>query len=156
MRCYFDCKWQQAILDVNEKWYWLGYSSPFNMPRRPTGEVEVQIYSFFNPGARCECVFNATPQVLYPLERDLVLVVQVAGWNPGPVWTGAENLGLTGTRYPALPARDDSLYRLTYPGPLLLRREKKKELSNRQTVISIYVKLLPWGFPSADWCCYLG
>jgi len=41
--------------------------------------TELQLYSFFNPGARWEWVFNATPQPLYPLERDLVIAVQVAG-----------------------------------------------------------------------------
>jgi len=29
---------------------------------------------------------------LYPMERDPVPIVQEAGWAPGPVWTGAENL----------------------------------------------------------------
>jgi hypothetical protein len=101
-------------------------------------------------------VFNATAQPLHPLEIDLVIVVQVAGWVPGPVWTSAENLGPTVIWSPDRPARDESLYRLSYPGPLLFRRAKKKELSNRQIVISIYVKLLPRGFPAADWCCYLG
>ena len=39
---------------------------------------------------------NATPQPLYPRERDPVPIVQEAGWAPGPVWTGAENLASTG------------------------------------------------------------
>ena len=40
-----------------------------------------------------------------------------AGWVPGPVWPGAENLATTGIRSPDPPARGDSLYRLRYPGP---------------------------------------
>ena len=28
--------------------------------------------------------------------KDPVPIVQEAGWAPGPVWTGAENLALTG------------------------------------------------------------
>jgi hypothetical protein len=28
---------------------------------------------------------------LYPRERDSVPILQEAGWNPGPVWTRAEN-----------------------------------------------------------------
>ena len=44
--------------------------------------VEVQLYSFFNLGARGP---------LYPRERDPVPVLQGAGWAPGQVWTGAEN-----------------------------------------------------------------
>ena len=42
-----------------------------------------------------------------------------AGWSPGTVSTGAENLALTGIRQPHLPPRSDSLYRLSYPGPLI-------------------------------------
>ena len=38
-------------------------------------------------------------------------------WAPGPVWTVAENLAPTGIRSPDRPARNESLYRLRYPGP---------------------------------------
>ena len=31
-----------------------------------------------------------------PLEKDLVPIVQEAGWAPGPVWMGAENLAPIG------------------------------------------------------------
>ena len=48
--------------------------------------------------------------------KDPVPIVQEAGWAPGPVWTGAENLASTGIRSPACPARSESLYRLSYPG----------------------------------------
>ena len=37
-------------------------------------------------------VVSVTPRPLYPQERDTVPIVQDAGWAPGPVWTGAENL----------------------------------------------------------------
>ena len=47
--------------------------------------VEVQLYSFFNLGARWGWVVNATPRPLYPLYTTL-------GGPPGPVWTVAENL----------------------------------------------------------------
>ena len=43
----------------------------------------------------------------------------MGGWAQGPVWTGAENLALTGIRFPDYPARSESLYRLGYPGPLI-------------------------------------
>ena len=39
--------------------------------------------------------------------------VQQAGWAPGSVWTGAENLASTGIRSPNRPARSQSLYRLS-------------------------------------------
>ena len=43
----------------------------------------------------------------YPLYRR-------AGWAPGPVWPGVENLAPTGIRSPDRPARSQSLYRLRY------------------------------------------
>jgi len=41
-----------------------------------------------------------------PRER----AVQDAGWAPGPVWTGAENLALTWIRSPYRPAPSESQY----------------------------------------------
>jgi len=49
--------------------------------------------------------------------KDTVPTVQEAGWSPGPVSTGAENLAPTGIRSPDRPARSQSLYRLRYPRP---------------------------------------
>jgi hypothetical protein len=37
--------------------------------------------------------------------KDPVPIVQEAGWAPGPVWTGAQNLALTGIRSLGRPAR---------------------------------------------------
>jgi len=50
-----------------------------------------------------------------PVGKDPIPIVQEAGWAPGPVWTGAENLTPTGNRSPDHPARSESLYRLHYP-----------------------------------------
>ena len=58
----------------------------------------------------------ATPRPLYP-RRDPVPIASKTGWNPGTVWTGAENLATTGIRYPDRPARSESLYRIRYPPP---------------------------------------
>ena len=44
--------------------------------------------------------------------KDPVPIVQEAGWVPGSVWTGAENLAPTEIRSPDRPVRSDSLYRL--------------------------------------------
>jgi hypothetical protein len=49
--------------------------------------------------------------------KDPVPIVYEAGWAPGPVWTGVKNLAPTGIRSPDRPARSESLYRLSYPGP---------------------------------------
>ena len=78
---------------------------------------KVKLSSFFNLGTRRGWVVNTTPRPLYPRDRDPVLIVQEAGWAPGPVATGAENLAPTAIRSPDRPARSESLYRLRYPGP---------------------------------------
>jgi hypothetical protein len=54
----------------------------------------------------------------FNLGKDPVPIVHEAGWVPRPVWTGAENLAPTGIRSPDRPASSESLYRLTYPGPV--------------------------------------
>ena len=84
------------------------------MPRRLRCGVNVQLFSFFNLGARCGWVVNATPQTLSTLGKDPVPVVQEAGW-PEPVWWGAGNLAPTGIRSPDCSAHIQSLYRLHYP-----------------------------------------
>ena len=44
-----------------------------------------------------------------PPGKEPVPIVQEDGWAPGPIWTGAENLALTGNRSPDLPGRSQSL-----------------------------------------------
>ena len=55
------------------------------------------------------------PRPLFTPGKDPVPIVQEAGWAPGPVWTGAENLAPTGIRSPDRPTRSQSLYRVRYP-----------------------------------------
>jgi hypothetical protein len=64
-------------------------------------------------------VANATPRPLSTPGKDPVCIVQEAGWAPGPVWTGAENLAPTGIRSLYCSARTEKLYRLSYRGPPL-------------------------------------
>jgi hypothetical protein len=68
-------------------------------------------------------VASPTPRPLYSLQKDPVPIVQEAGWAPGPVWTAAENLVPTGIRSADRPARSESLYRLSYPGPHISDRK---------------------------------
>jgi hypothetical protein len=49
--------------------------------------------------------------------KDLALIAQEAEWAPGPVWTCTKNLAPTEIRSPDRPARSESLYRLSNPGP---------------------------------------
>ena len=46
--------------------------------------------------------------------KDPVSIVQEAGWAPGPVWTGEENLASTGIPSPDLSARGVLVYRNYY------------------------------------------
>jgi len=57
---------------------------------------------------------GVTPQALFTPGKDPVPIVQEAGWAPGLVWTGAENLAATGIRSPDRPACSQLLYRLSY------------------------------------------
>ena len=60
---------------------------------------------FHDHGTRMGWGVSVTPRMLFTPGKDLVPIVQEAGWAPGPVWTGAENLASTGIRSPNLPAR---------------------------------------------------
>jgi len=48
--------------------------------------------------------------------KSLVPIVLEAGWAPGLVWTGAENLAPAGIRSSDRPACSESLYRIRSPG----------------------------------------
>jgi len=69
---------------------------------------------FLDHGTRRRWGVSVTPRSLFTPGKDPVLIAQEAGWTPGPVWTGAENLAPTGIRSPDRPARSQSLYRLSY------------------------------------------
>jgi len=60
------------------------------MPCRHRGEAVVQLYSFFNLGARSGRVVNVNSRPLYSWERFLVSVMQKAEWGPEPVWRDVE------------------------------------------------------------------
>jgi hypothetical protein len=70
---------------------------------------------FHDHGTRRGWGVSVTPRPLFTPGKDPVPIVQEAGWAPGPVWTGAENLASTGIRTPNRPARSQSLYRQRYP-----------------------------------------
>ena len=79
--------------------------------------TKVWLYSFFHLSVRWGWVVKATPRKLYYRETDQLSVLQEAGWAPGPVWTGADNLAQAGIRFPDRPASSESLYRLSYLDP---------------------------------------
>jgi hypothetical protein len=69
---------------------------------------------FLNHGTRRGWGVSIKPWPLSTLGKDLVPIAQEAGWAPGLVRTGAENLAPTGIRSPDRPACSQSLYRLRY------------------------------------------
>ena len=69
---------------------------------------------FLDRSTRRRWGVNVVLQPLFTPGKDPVPIVQEAGWAPGPVWTGAENLAPTRIRSPDLPACSKSLYRLSY------------------------------------------
>jgi len=56
-----------------------------------------------------------TPRPLFTPGKNLVPMAQEAGWAPGSVWIGVENLAPHRDSIPGPPARSESLYRLSYP-----------------------------------------
>ena len=69
---------------------------------------------FHDHGTRRGWGVRVTPWLLFTPGKHLVPIVQEAGWTPGPVWTGAENLAPTGIRSPDCPAHSQSLYWVTW------------------------------------------
>ena len=55
------------------------------------------LYSILTPARDGGGLSAPRPGRFTPGE-DPVPIVQEAGWGPGPVWTGAENVALTGIR----------------------------------------------------------
>jgi hypothetical protein len=69
----------------------------------------LQLYCFFNLGARWECVVKGKPWLLYPRERKPVPLLQK---NSGPQARPGRlrNISRTGIRFPNFPARSEWLY----------------------------------------------
>jgi len=49
--------------------------------------------------------------------KDPMLIIQKAGWTPGLVWAGAENLTTFGIRFLDRPSCSELLYRVSCPDP---------------------------------------
>jgi len=65
--------------------------------------LEVDLQSIHNLGARSRWVVDTTLRPLYP-GKDPVLIVQKDAWTSGPVWSGTENLTHTAIRSLDRPA----------------------------------------------------
>jgi hypothetical protein len=85
---------------------------PTALSRAPNRGIDLLFVTLALEG----CVWSALRPGRFKPGKDSAPIVQEAGWAPGPVWTCAKNLALTGIRSPDRPARSQSLYRLSYPG----------------------------------------
>ena len=63
---------------------------------------------------------SSTPRLYFTTGKDLVPILQEAGWAPGPVWTGGKSLPHRDS-IPDRPGRSQSLYRLSYPALILTK-----------------------------------
>jgi len=57
-------------------------SSPYNLPPRHTGG-RLQLYSFFNLGAKCGWVVIASPRPVYLMVRHRILIIHKVRWATG-------------------------------------------------------------------------
>jgi hypothetical protein len=69
---------------------------------------------FLDHGTRRGWGVSVTLRPLFTPGKDPVPIVQEVEWAPGPAWTSAKNLALTGIRSPDRRGRSQSLYRLSY------------------------------------------
>jgi len=89
---------------------------------------------------------NATPWQLYLRERDPVPIVQEAVWDPGAVWTGAENLAPIAIRFPNSPGRSESLLLHFHVLFCLLRAEEsfRDKLATSLTLMVYEIHEIPF------------
>ena len=74
---------------------------------------------FHDRGTRGACVVRITPRPHFIPGKDPVLIVQEAGWIPGPVWMGGESRPHWDS-IPDSPASSRSLYRLSYSADIII------------------------------------
>jgi len=73
---------------------------------------------FHDRGTRRGWVVSSTPRPHFSPGKDTVPILQVAGWAPGPVWTGEKSRPHLDS-IPDRRTRSQSLYRLSYPAHML-------------------------------------
>jgi hypothetical protein len=105
--CSYLCPWVSSVRIGGL--VWVG-GSPYNRSLRPGVWVEVQRYPFITSALRWGWVASTTPRPLYPRKRP--------GTHCTGGWGRSRHPPSAGIRSPDRPARSESLYRLSYPGPI--------------------------------------
>ena len=71
---------------------------------------------FHDRGTRREWVVSSTPRPHFTPGKDLVSILQEAGWDPGPVWKGGKSRPHRDS-IPDRPARSSVAIPTELPGP---------------------------------------
>jgi len=82
---------------------------------------------FHDRDTRRGWVVSRTPRPHFTPGKDLVPIVQEAGWAPGPVWTGGKSRPHRDS-IPDHPTRSQSLYRLSYRAHTYIKLKKNHTL----------------------------
>jgi len=109
----FSCR-RNWILIIKSK------SSPDNRPWRPRGKEEMYSCTLSLTSVLDGVGWSTQYPGLFAAGKRPNIHCTRGRVDPGPVWTGAERIALTGIRSTDRPARNDSLYRLHYPDPRIL------------------------------------
>jgi len=88
----------------------------YRVPASTTGGLSLLMFYV----VKLSCNVGSGPRPFYHRKRNLAFIVQEAGWDLGPVWTGTKNYTSTGVRSLDRPARSESLYRLRSTGHIYL------------------------------------
>ena len=84
---------------------------------------------FHDRGTRRWWVVSSTPRPHFTPGKDPVPILQEVGWVPGPVWKGGKSR-LHRDSISDRPARNQSLYWLSYPGHIVLSYVTKNDLND--------------------------
>jgi len=109
---------------------------------------------FHDRGTRTGWVVSSTHRPHFTPGKDPVPVLQEGGWAPGPVWKGGKSRPYRDS-IPDLPARSQSLYRLSYPAHCLTSIRTTGKLQVSQTTASSLTEINTIYFSNAvsRWTC---
>ena len=97
---------------------------------------------FHDRGTRRGRVVSSTPWPHFTPGKDMVPILQEAGWAPGPVRTGGKSRPHRDS-IPDRPASNQSLYRLSYPAhTLVLTHGNKSHIQQQNAKLSGFQKCI--------------
>jgi len=133
----WSSEWRQTLLTVSMvkvKWY---RYRPGVAQRVGRGMALL----FHDRGTRRGWVVRSTPRPHFTSGKDTVPILQVAGWAPGPVWTGGKSRPHRPS-IPDPPVRSQSLYRLKYPAQYYCKYVPKFGIQLALILVRLWIN--PW------------